>query len=75
MACLVFTETLRYVQQFTLAAYDQDARRIIGRKSGELPEILGYRDDPELIPATTWCCTGRVEESDVGLAGEFSDEC
>ena len=33
-----------------LAAYDhEDARRIIGRKSGELPEILGYRGDPELI--------------------------
>ena len=33
-----------------LAAYDhEDARRIIGRKSGELAEILGYRGDPELI--------------------------
>jgi glutamate 5-kinase len=33
-----------------LAAYDhEDARRIIGRKSSELPEILGYRGDPELI--------------------------
>jgi len=33
-----------------LAAYDHDdARRIIGRKSSELPEILGYRGDPELI--------------------------
>jgi glutamate 5-kinase len=33
-----------------LAAYDhEDAKRIIGRKSSELPEILGYRGDPELI--------------------------
>jgi glutamate 5-kinase len=33
-----------------LAAYDHaDARRIIGRKSGELEEILGYRGHPELI--------------------------
>jgi len=33
-----------------LAAYDHsEARRIIGRKSGELQEILGYRGDPELI--------------------------
>ena len=33
-----------------LAAYDhEDARRIIGRKSSELAEILGYRGDPELI--------------------------
>jgi len=33
-----------------LAAYDhEDARRIVGRKSSELPEILGYRGDPELI--------------------------
>jgi glutamate 5-kinase len=33
-----------------LAAYDhEDARRILGRKSSELPEILGYRGDPELI--------------------------
>jgi glutamate 5-kinase len=33
-----------------LAAYDHaEARRIIGRKSSELPEILGYRGDPELI--------------------------
>ena len=33
-----------------LAAYDhEEARRIIGRKSGELPELLGYRGDPELI--------------------------
>jgi glutamate 5-kinase len=33
-----------------LAAYDhEDARRILGRKSGELAEILGYRGDPELI--------------------------
>jgi glutamate 5-kinase len=33
-----------------LAGYDhEDARRIMGRKSSELPEILGYRGDPELI--------------------------
>jgi glutamate 5-kinase len=33
-----------------LAAYDHaEAKAIIGRKSGELPEILGYRGDPELI--------------------------
>jgi glutamate 5-kinase len=33
-----------------LAAYDHtEARRIIGRKSGELEEILGYRGHPELI--------------------------
>jgi glutamate 5-kinase len=33
-----------------LAAYDhEDARRIVGRKSSELAEILGYRGDPELI--------------------------
>jgi len=33
-----------------LAAYDhEDARRIIGRKSSELPKILGYRGDPELV--------------------------
>jgi glutamate 5-kinase len=33
-----------------LAAYDhEEARRIIGLKSSELPEILGYRGDPELI--------------------------
>ena len=33
-----------------LTAYDhEEARRIIGRKSSELPEILGYRSDPELI--------------------------
>jgi glutamate 5-kinase len=33
-----------------LAAYDhEDARRIVGRKSSELTEILGYRGDPELI--------------------------
>ncbi len=33
-----------------LAAYDhQDAGLILGRKSGELNEILGYRGDPELI--------------------------
>jgi glutamate 5-kinase len=33
-----------------LAAYDhEDARRILGRKSSELAEILGYRGDPELI--------------------------
>jgi len=33
-----------------LTAYDhEEARRIIGRKSSELPEILGYRGDPELI--------------------------
>ena len=31
------------------AALEAMARRIIGRKSGELPEILGYRGDPELI--------------------------
>ncbi len=33
-----------------LAAYDHaEAKAIIGRKSGELPEILGYPGDPELI--------------------------
>ena len=33
-----------------LAAYDHtEAKAIIGRKSGELSEILGYRGDPELI--------------------------
>jgi glutamate 5-kinase len=33
-----------------LAAYDHaEAKAIIGRKSFELPEILGYRGDPELI--------------------------
>ena len=33
-----------------LTAYDhEEARRIIGRKSSELPDILGYRGDPELI--------------------------
>jgi glutamate 5-kinase len=33
-----------------LAAYDHaEAKAIIGRKSGELPAILGYRGDPELI--------------------------
>ena len=33
-----------------LTAYDhEEARRIIGRKSSELAEILGYRGDPELI--------------------------
>jgi glutamate 5-kinase len=33
-----------------LAAYDHaEARQIIGRKSSELPRILGYRGDPELI--------------------------
>jgi glutamate 5-kinase len=33
-----------------LAAYDHvEAKAIIGRKSNELPEILGYRGDPELI--------------------------
>jgi glutamate 5-kinase len=33
-----------------LAAYDHaEAKAIIGRKSGELPGILGYRGDPELI--------------------------
>jgi glutamate 5-kinase len=33
-----------------LAAYDhEEARRIIGRKSSELPEVLGYRGDTELI--------------------------
>jgi hypothetical protein len=34
----------------TACAYDhEDARRIVGRKSSELSEILGYRGDPELI--------------------------
>jgi glutamate 5-kinase len=33
-----------------LVAYDHsEASRIIGRKSGEIAEILGYRGDPELI--------------------------
>jgi len=33
-----------------LTAYDhEEARRIIGRKSSELPDILGYRGHPELI--------------------------
>ena len=33
-----------------LAAYDHsEAKRIVGRKSGELQEILGYRGPPELI--------------------------
>jgi glutamate 5-kinase len=33
-----------------LTAYDhEEARRIVGRKSSELAEILGYRGDPELI--------------------------
>jgi len=33
-----------------LVAYDDDeARRLLGRKSGEIEAILGYRGDPELI--------------------------
>ncbi|HEY8277585.1 MAG TPA: glutamate 5-kinase [Methyloceanibacter sp.] len=33
-----------------LVAYDEDeARRLLGRKSGEIEAILGYRGDPELI--------------------------
>jgi len=33
-----------------LVAYDHsEARRLLGRKSGEIEAILGYRGDPELI--------------------------